>query len=76
MGRFQAWTLESRARYALVWGAINVAILASISLTVRFPELYVGRALAVVFWGLPLSVSVQGLIGYPRAKRKLSSPQT
>lgn len=70
MSRFQAWTLRSRIRYALVWGAIHAASLCVIALLVRYPEIYVERALPYATIGFPLSVLVQGLIGYPVAMRR------
>jgi hypothetical protein len=74
MGRFQAWTLESRARYALVWGSINAITVSAVLVGGRLSDFSVGRALRYVALGLVIGVLAQGLIWYPRAKRKLANP--
>ena len=68
-GRLQAWTLESRTRYALVWGGVNAAILYSLILLASPSDISVGRALFFT----SLAVLAQGLIGYPRVKRKVTN---
>lgn len=73
MSRFQAWTLGSRTRYALAWGATNAAILCAVVVLVRFPEVDAESALPYVLVGFPLNVVVQALIGYPLAMRKHST---
>ena len=69
-GRFQAWTLESRTRYALVWGGINAAIIWSVILLAT-SEVSVGYVLLFT----AVAVLAQGSIWYPRAKRKVTNPQ-
>lgn len=69
VGRFQVWALESRTRYALVWGGINAAILYSLHLLASPSEVSVGRALFLT----ALAVLAQGWIWYPRTKRKVSA---
>ena len=75
MGRFQAWTLESRTRYALVQGGINAGIVCSIVLGASFPRINVWRALSYVLLGFVVAVLLQGLIWYPRVKRKHSTSE-
>lgn len=73
MGRLRAWSLESRTRYAFVWGGINAATVCSVMIAVGFSEISFGRAVSIIALGLVLSVLSQGLIWYPRAKRKLTT---
>lgn len=72
MSRLQAWTLESRTRYALVWGGINAAVVSSLGLWLS--DFSVGRALFVAALALLVGGLAQWLIWYPRAKRKLTTP--
>ena len=72
MSRFQIWTLESRIRYALVWGAFFAVSYGSIYVLARYPEIVAERALTHIAWAFLVSVLAQGLIGYPLAKRKLT----
>ncbi len=73
MSRLQAWSLESRTRYAVVWGGINAAIICSVYLLARLPEVSVDRALRYAVLATVIGVLAQGLIGYPIAKRKLTT---
>ena len=72
IGRFYAWTLESRPRFALVQGGINAALVSSIHLLGRLPDLSADHALSFTALGLPLSVAAQ-TFWYPRAKRKFAA---
>ena len=74
MGRFQAWTLESRVRYALVWGLINSAAVSAVYVVARVSDPSAGRTLRYAGLGLVIAVLAHGLIWYPRAKRKLADP--
>ena len=69
--RLQAWTLESRIRYALVMGGINVLIVGG--MLVAFGSLSLPRDLLVVIPVTLVSVLVNGWVWYPRAKRKFTA---
>ena len=71
MGRFQVWTLESRTRYALAWGAINAATVGSLYVAARYSEISAGSTLRYLALGLVLGVLAHWFIWYPRALRKL-----
>ena len=73
MSRLRAWTLESRTRYALVWGGINAAAVFSIILVIRSSYISVGRALSYMALAFVVNVLGQALIWYPRAKRRLTT---
>lgn len=73
MSRFQAWTLASRARYALVRGGIGGVTVASVIVVARFSEISVGRALAYFLVAVAVNAAAAGLIWYPLEKRKVST---
>ena len=68
MTRLQAWTLESRTRYALVMSGINVLIVGG--MLVAFESVSLPRDLLILIAATLMSVLVHGWIWYPRAKRK------
>lgn len=70
-GRLNNWTLVSRTRYALVWGAIGALIV--LGLPVLLGSISLQRALLLAIPALLISSLAQGWIWYPRAKRKLSA---
>ena len=69
--RIQAWTLESRTRYALVWGGINVLIVGG--LLVALGSLSVPRDLWILIPVVLIHLLLQGWISYPRAKQRLTT---
>lgn len=71
MGRLQAWSLESRTRYALLWGGINAAIISSLLLVSRLSYISVGRVLSYLVVAFAVNALAQGFIGYPIARRRL-----
>ena len=74
MSRLQAWTLESRTRYALVWGGINAAVLGGLMfLLATFGDTPNRFALEFTALALVISPLAQGFIWYPRAKRRLTT---
>ncbi len=73
MSRLQAWALESRTRYALVWGGMNAATVCSVYVLARFPEISVGRVVRYVVLGIVIAATAHALIWYPIAKRKLTT---
>ena len=76
MSRLQAWTLESRTRYALVWGGINAALFGGLMLLLAtFGDRTARYAVESAALALVISVLAQGFIWYPRAKRKLTTPR-
>lgn len=72
MGRLQAWTLASRARYALVWGGITAVTFCSIRVLARYPHISLGSVLSYGLVVMALTVVVRAL-WYPRAKRSLAT---
>ena len=70
--RLQAWTLESRTRYALVQTAISAGIVLGISVLSRgfdtlSDDFWVVIVVAVIAFVL------NAWVWYPRAKRKLTT---
>ena len=72
--RLQAWALESRTRYALVWGGI-IPVLTVGGMSVPFGSLSLPRDLLIVFPVTLISLLVHGCIWYPRQKRRLTTHQ-
>jgi hypothetical protein len=71
-GRFQAWTLESRTRYALVWAGVNALVV--LGLGVLLGSLSVQHALLLAIPAVLVGALVHGWLWYPRAKPKLITP--
>lgn len=69
--RLQAWTLESRLRYALVQAGMAILIVSGLAFA--FGSLSLPRDLLFVIPVALISLLVHGWIGYPRAKRKLTT---
>lgn len=76
MSRLRAWTLESRGRYALVWGGVNATTVCSVVLLAGSSEISARRVVAYALAAFVASVSAQALIGYPRANRNLPTRHT
>ena len=68
-GQLRAWTMESRIRFALVWGGLNALVV--IGLTAMFGSLSGSTLLWLALAGFVLSFLAQALIWYPLAKRKV-----
>lgn len=73
MSALRAWTLGSRIRYAVVLGIVNVAIIWSFLFLIRLPDGADPPSLGYVVPVTAASIVVQGLLGYPRAKRRLTT---
>lgn len=73
-GGLTAWTLESRWRYALLWGGLGALVVVGLA------ALFGSRSGSDILWlgigGLLIAVLAQALIWYPRAKAKASSEHT
>jgi hypothetical protein len=74
LSALRAWTVGSRIRYALVLGVVNVAIIWSVLFLVRLPDGNAAPPFSYVALATVGSILVQGLLGYPRAKRRLTTP--
>ena len=71
-GGVREWTLESRWRYALVWGGLNVLVVGGLIAT--FGSLSVPELLPLAVAGLVIAGLVNAFVWYPRAKQK-AAPQ-
>lgn len=70
-GPLDEWTLESRWRYALVWGGLNVLVVGG--LIALFSSLDGKDLLVAALAPLVISLAAQAFIWYPRAKQKAAS---
>lgn len=67
-GRYQAWQLESRARYVAT--ALGLNVLIALGVAWVFFSTHPGKAPLLVAIGVVLGILVHGWIYYPRAKAK------
>ena len=69
-GPLDEWTMESRMRYALVWGGLNFFVV--FGLMALFSSLEGAELLWPAVAAFVISVAAQAFIWYPRAKAKES----
>lgn len=73
-GGLREWTLESRARYALVWGGLNIAVITGLAAV--FGDRSGSELLLLAITGLVIAGLAQAFIWYPRAKQRATPRRT